>query len=87
MDSSATIIKKVIPLEYNKLIIETNEGERYFSDISFFQKVFCYPKTEDWAKVSIDSYGLDLIWPTRFEIHITQVIDSSYRTEKIKRAG
>ncbi len=87
MDSSTTIIKKVIPLEYNKLIIETNEGERYFSDISFSQKVYCYPKAEDWAKVSTDSYGLDLIWPTRFEIHITQIIDSSYKIEKIKQAG
>jgi hypothetical protein len=87
MDNTVTIIKKVTPLEYNKLIIETNAGERYFSDLSFFQKVYCYPQSGEWDKVSIDNYGLDLLWPTRFEVHITQIIDSSYKVEKIKRAG
>lgn len=87
MDSTSTIIKRVIPMEYNKLAIETNENERYFSDLSSFQKVYCYPDKDSWNNVSIDSYGLDLIWPTRFEVHVIQVIDTSYKMEKIKQAG
>jgi hypothetical protein len=87
MDNTSTIIKKVIPLEYNKLVIETNENEKFFADLSTFSKVYCYPGIDDWKNVSIDSYGIDLIWPTRFEVHITQVIDSSYKVERIKQAG
>ena len=86
MDSSIELIKNVRPLDYNKLAIETTAGKRYYSDLSFFRKVFCYPSEKDWKKVSIDSYGLDLVWSSRFEIHVTQVIDSAYQVEEIKQA-
>lgn len=43
-------------------------------------------KHSQWKKVSIDSYGLDLVWPSRFEVHVTQVIDALYKVEEIKRA-
>ena len=86
MDSTTELIKEVKPLEYNKLVIETTSGKRFFSDLSFFQKVYCYPEKKEWKKVSIDSYGLDIVWPSRFEVHVTQVIDASYRVEEIKRA-
>jgi hypothetical protein len=87
MDSPTGLITKATPLKFNKIIIETSLGKRYYSDLTFFQKVHCYPTTEEWKNVSIDSYGLDLIWSTRFEINITQVIDHSYKVENLKQVG
>ncbi len=80
-------ITKVITNKYNKVVIETSLGKRYFSDLSFFQKVHCYPIIEEWKNVSIDSYGLDLIWSSRFEVHITQIIDHAYKIEELKQVG
>jgi hypothetical protein len=50
--------------------------------------VYCYPKTEEeWRQVAIDSYGLGLVWTTRFEVHVDQVIGLADRREPLQRAG
>ena len=82
MGYSNQIILDVKPLEYMKLSIDTNDGKRYFIDLSDFKDVYCFPKSEEWEKVSIDSYGLDLIWPGRFEVHVDQLIPIAYKEEK-----
>lgn len=85
MDSSSELIKKVSTPRYGEVVIETN-NKRYFAKLERFKKVFCYPEETEWPKVSIDSRGLDLIWPSRFELHIDQIIDHAYKTEIIKEA-
>ena len=48
-----------------------------------FQAVTCFPATEDaWRQVSIDSYGLALVWTNRFEVHVDQVIGLADHVEK-----
>ena len=74
MDSTAELIINVRALDYHSVELETNQGNCYRCDLSRFQSVYCYPKKEQWNKVSIDSYGLDLVWPSRFEVHIDQAL-------------
>ena len=75
------LIKKVSPLKYNKIMIETSLGKKYSSDLSFFNKVHCYPTETDWKDVSIDKSGLELIWSTKFKINLTQIIDHAFQIE------
>lgn len=75
------LIKKATPLKYNKIMIESSLGKKYYSDLTFFQKVHCYPSEMDWKNVSIDKSGLVLTWPTKFEIKITQIIEHAFKIE------
>ena len=43
------------------------------TDLSKFETVYCFPNPDQWNEVSIDSYGRELIWSSRFEVHIDQV--------------
>lgn len=82
MDQTSELILSVKPVKYNEVVLETNHGFRYWIDLSSFSKVYCYPKDEkEWFQVSIDGYGLDLIWPSRFEVHVDQLIELA--TKKI----
>jgi hypothetical protein len=90
MDNSTPIIINVIPQKLPNIAVETNEGKIYYSDLSSFEKVYCFPKNqEEWEKVFPDSYGLGLIWSSRFEIHIDQIIGLAYDVKNIafERAG
>jgi hypothetical protein len=75
------VIKKVTPLKYNKIMIETSLGKKYNSDLSFFNKVHCYPTEADWKNVSIDKSGTDLIWSTKFKIKLIQIIEHAFKIE------
>jgi hypothetical protein len=81
------LIISVSTPEYKKVVVETSDGMRYFADLSTMSPVYCFPKTTDWDKVSPDSYGLALIWVTRFEVHVDQVIGLAYKTEQISRSA
>lgn len=74
-------ITKVTPNKYNKIIIETSLGKRYFSDLTFFQNIHCYPKMDEWNNVTIDKSGLDLIWPGKFRVSLGQIIDHSFKVD------
>jgi hypothetical protein len=87
VDSTNKIIKYFEILEYKKIKIILNDGTIIFSNLDEFEDVYCFPKEGDWKNVSIDSYGRGLIWSTRFEVHIDQVIDASYSTEKENSAS
>lgn len=76
-------ILKITPNKYNKIVIETSVGKRYFCDLTFFQNIHCYPKIEEWNNVTIDRNGKDLIWSSQFKVKIDQVIDHAYKTETI----
>lgn len=87
MDSTNKIIKFFEILEYKKIKITLNDGTIVFSNLEDFEDVYCFPKQADWNNVSIDSYGRGLIWSTRFEVHIDQIIDASYSVENKNNAG
>lgn len=75
MDKPTPIIYGIHVPEYKKITIETSEGYRYTADLSSFQKVFCFPKNlKEWKQVSIDTDGLSLIWSSRFEVHVDQIL-------------
>lgn len=76
------MIRSVSTPAYMRVSIEATDGNRYEANLSSFSGVFCFPRTaQEWASVSIDSYGLDLVWATRFEVHVDQVIGLADRVE------
>lgn len=88
MGNSTPIIRNVQVSEYAKVIIDTSDGKRYFSDLSALSKVYCFPiDLTAWSKISIDSYGLGLIWASRFEVHVDQVIGLAFKTEEVMKSA
>jgi hypothetical protein len=85
MGYTSPVIKSVQANEYGKILVDTSEGKRYHADISSFGQIYCFPRDlASWMKVSIDSYGLGLIWSTRFEVHVDQVMGLATKVEDIK---
>jgi hypothetical protein len=73
---------------YGRVVVEASDGLRYHADLSSFARVYCYPSDQAaWSQVSADNYGLGLIWTSRFEVHIDQVIGLAERTEPIERSA
>lgn len=88
MGAATTVIYKVTTHEYKKIIIDTTDGFRYYSDLSSFENVYCFPKDKfAWDQVRSDGYGLSLIWTSRFEVHIDQVIGLAYKKESIAESA
>jgi len=82
MDSAPVVITSVSVKEYGKVIIETSNGKRFHSDLSFFSKVYCFPQTEaDWKKVAPDADGLALVWSSRLEVHVDQIMALATQVE------
>ena len=42
---------------------------------------------EEWTQVSVDSYGRALIWTSRFEAHIDQIIGLTFKKEKVQQSA
>lgn len=88
MGSTHSLIISVNTPEFGKVIIETSDGFRYFSDLMPISKVYCFPKNKtEWDQVSPESYGLALVWSSRFEVHLDQVIGLAYKTKKIQQSA
>jgi hypothetical protein len=88
MGSSAPVILRVATPDYGQVVIEAADGFRYHADLSSFSRVFCYPKTSvEWTAVSPDSYGLALVWSSRLEVHVDQIIALAHRREAIERTA
>ena len=78
------MIVKVATPEYGRVVIEASDGMRYSADLSSLSGVFCYSRSPtEWERVASDSHGLALVWTTRFEVHIDQVIGLADRREPI----
>jgi hypothetical protein len=84
MGSATTVILKVTTLDSNRIAVDVSDGKKYFSDLSSFKNVYCFPKNKsDWDQVGIDNYGLGLIWSCRFEAHIDQILALAYDIQNI----
>ncbi len=69
--------------KYGTVVVAASDGCRYHADLTSFSSVYCFPHgEEDWGQVSIDSDGLGLIWPSRFEVHMDQVVGLAHRREE-----
>ena len=83
MGASPPIILKVVASEYRKVIVDASNGKRYHSDLSSLSNVYCFPKSEaEWKTVTQDSAGYALIWSSRFEAHIDQVMALATKVEE-----
>lgn len=88
MDTSNPMITTVATPEYGRVIIDASDGNRYHADLSSFARVYCYPRSKiEWDEVAPDSQGLALVWTTRFEVHVDQIIALASRVEPVRRAG
>ncbi len=87
MDSATPVIENLEATEYGKIVIRASDGKRYEADLTSFSKVKCFPSTSDaWKQASVDSYGLGVVWPTRFEVHIDQIIGLAFSVSTSKSA-
>src|SRR5512142_490615 len=87
MGTPTPVILKVSTPDYARVVIETSDGKCYHSDLSSFASVYCFPKTrEQWDAVSQDDAGLALVWTTRFEAHVDQVIALATRVESHRQS-
>ena len=63
-------------------------GFAHLADLGSFSSVYCYPGTrEAWDEVTPDSSGYALVWTSRFEVHIDQVIALAGRVEPIQQTA
>ena len=84
MGSSTPLIRSVATPVYPRVSIDASDGNRYEADLSPLSTVYCFPRdAAEWSRVSIDSYGLALVWASRFEVHIDQIIGLATRVERI----
>ena len=82
MGGPTPLIRTVTTPAYMRVVIEASDGRRYEADLSSFSPVYCFPRDADeWSNVSIDSYGLGLVWATRFEVHVDQVLGLATHVE------
>jgi hypothetical protein len=88
MGRATPVIRAVSTPAYGRVVIEGSDGKRYSADLSSFRAVPCYPPDpEAWARVSIDSYGLALVWACRFEVHADQVVGLADKVEPVEAAA
>lgn len=84
MGRSTPVLRSVATPGYMRVSIEASDGNRYDADLSSFASVYCFPRNADeWAQVSVDSYGLGLTWACRFEVHVDQVIGLASKVERV----
>ena len=88
MGAATPLISRVETPRYGEVVIEASDGKRYHADLSRFATVFCYPKDEQaWREVAVDAQGLALIWTSRFEVHVDQVIGLADHVEPGRRSA
>lgn len=89
MGGTAPLILSVSTPDYGKIVVETSDGRRHHVDLApVFSRVHCFPKdTAEWAIVTPDAAGLALVWSTRFEVHVDQVLALANRVEPARRSA
>lgn len=75
MDSPTPLIAAVSTPEYGRVMIEASDGKAYSANLTSFASVHCFPQTwEEWKQVAPDTDGRALVWTSRFEVHVDQVV-------------
>jgi hypothetical protein len=75
VDKTTSLIVSVSARQNFQVEVLLTDGNTVVSDLSRFKSVYCFPKSDaEWLNVSVDSHGLDLIWASRFEVHVDQVL-------------
>ena len=88
MGVATPVILNIEVPEYQKIIIECSDGRRYYSNLAPMGKVFCFPVSlKEWKNVAVDSYGLGLIWTSRFEMHVDQIIEFAEKVEPVNQVS
>jgi hypothetical protein len=88
MGATTPVILKVETPAHGRVVIDASDGSRYEADLGSFSSVYCYPKTrEAWDEVTPDSSGYALVWTSRFEVHVDQVIALASHAEPIQRTA
>lgn len=88
MGAPTPVILRVATPEYGRVVIEASDRFRYHADLSSFRAVGCYPgSAAEWNRVSPDSYGLALVWSSRLEVHVDQIIGLADQREAIERTA
>ncbi len=88
MGRATPLIRTVTTPAYSRVVIEASDGNRYSADLSSFRTVSCYPPdAAAWSRVSIDSYGLALVWACRFEVHAEQIVGLADKVERVDDAA
>jgi hypothetical protein len=73
---------------YPWVSVEASDGNGYEADLSSFSSVYCFPPdATEWSRVSIDSHGLALVWASRFEVHVDQIIGLAVRVQRVTTAA
>ena len=82
MGATTPLIRSVATPTYGHVVILASDDRRYEADLLSLRSVYCFPRDiDEWQRVSIDSYGLGLVWENRFEVHVDQVIGLATRVE------
>ncbi len=85
MDQSNIVIKSAKALIKPQVEITATDGKVYIADLKDYSKVKCFPTSqEEWVKFGITTYGFNLTWSSRFEVHIDQLIDAAISSEDIQ---
>jgi len=88
MGATAPLIIRVETPSYGRVVIEASDAKRYHANLSSLARVYCYPKSDEaWSQVAVDAHGLALVWTTRFEVHVDQVLALSERVEPARRTA
>ena len=84
MGATTPLIRSVSAPANGDVCIEASDGNRYSASLLSLAGVYCFPRDlSEWSKVSIDSYGLALVWVCRFEVHVDQIIGLASHVDKI----
>jgi len=84
LDRATPLIRSVATPAHARVSIDASDGNRYEADMSSLSAVYCFPPdAAEWSRVSIDSYGLALVWASGFEVHVDQIIGLATRAEPI----
>ncbi|MBL6991097.1 MAG: hypothetical protein ISR65_15025 [Bacteriovoracaceae bacterium] len=85
MDQANIVIQFVKALTMPQIEIIASNGIRYISDLKEYSSIKCFPTSQkDWEKVGVTTYGFNLTWASRFEVHVDQVIACAISEESIK---
>jgi hypothetical protein len=88
MGPSNPLIAFVATPAFGRVVIEASDGKSYSADLSSFSRVHCYPQTfERWQAVAPDEAGLTLVWTSRFEVHVDQIIALADKIDASRRSA